>query len=347
MPASLIQILNDVFLGTAENKPVPPVQLPKDEPLHDYPVEWWYFIGHLKETGGADRFAVEMTALRLRPRLLPSFDTCYLAVIDLQAREYLSADRQSPGAYDFGTDHLRLEFPAPLAQPGPWTVDGWPTPAPVRYMLEGSFSVGRRQRAIRLRFEDQGGKPVLLHGTNGVLNVFGLEMGYYSRTRLAVSGGLKLDRRLVLVEGDGWMDHEYGTADLPNTRWIFLAIQLDSGDELCVYQMTRKDPLQVGVAHGHLVDAAKNLHRATVPPTLTPYGAPYGPWGYPLRNRVTVTFPARSFDLLIEPEFDEQRRVPTDEPALPFVTFWEGAAQVLDTSRLRVGRAFLELAGYE
>jgi predicted secreted hydrolase len=349
-PPSLIAILNDVFLGSLVNKKVQPVTLPFDEFMHNVAVEWWYFIGHLKETANpANRFAFEMTALRLTSRISIPFDTCYLSVIDLPNQRYVSADRQSTGAYRQGADWFALEFDPPLGQPGVWKMQGTTSPA-LRYGLDAAFQVPstREQRAVRLTFTDTANKAVLLHGDKGILPIFGLEVGYYSRTRLAVTGGLKLDSRCLLVDGDGWMDHEYGTADLANSRWIFIAAQLDSGDELCIARLVNRNTGAQGLCYALLVPAAGTSEQAV--PVITPYGPVYDPGGYPVRNRIQVTFPKNvvSFDLRVEPEFDDQRRVPTGEQALPFVTFWEGAAKVLDfTTLARRGRAFLELAGYE
>lgn len=348
MLAGLLTAVSDVLLVSTQDRPISPVQLPADEFGHEVPVEWWYFVCHLKTKGGADRFALEMTALRLRPRALRPIYTCYLAVIDLQRRRYLSADRQNDSAYDHEVDRFRLRFGPPMGQPGAWLIEGTAiTGAPVRYQLEGTFQAEREQIGCRLTLEDRAGKPVLLHGPNGVFTLFGLELGYYSRTRLAVDGALTFGGRHVIVDGDGWVDHEYGAADLPNNRWTFLAIQLDSGEELCVYRVARRAAPESGMIHAYLVDKRGNAYAATAA-ELQPYGPLWGPWGYPLRHRIAARFEGREFRLRVEPEFEEQRRVPTGKMALPYVTFWEGAAKVLDDrSGTSIGHAFVELAGYE
>lgn len=348
MAPNAINIVSDVFLATAPSAKIQPVTFPLDELEHSCPVEWWYFVGHLQVQGGVERYAFEMTAARLRPAGLAPLDSCYLSVIDLQTKEYISADRQSPYAYDDSTGHLVLSYAPPLGQPGAWRIEGWDAaPAPVRYRLDAAFEVEGRQRAVALSLDDKIGKPVLLHGTKGVLSVFGHDLGYYSRTRLAISGGIKIDGRSLLVSGDGWMDHEYGAADLPNSLWTFLAIQLDSGDDLCVYRVDQRDTGVLGIPAAYRITNA--AAKALSPVTLTPYGNPWGPWGYPLHHHVKIspTF-GPTYDLRVEPEFDDQRRVPTGKTALPYVTFWEGAAKVLDAANgNRVGRAFLEVAGYE
>lgn len=349
MLTETVAALNDVFVQSVPKPPIGPVSLPDDERMHEFPVEWWYFVAHLQAATG-ERFAVEMTALRLRPRLLLPFDTAYLAVIDLEKKRYVSADRQSERAYDQNADHLRLSFPAPMGQPGTWRIEGWSEPPQAtRYELEGAFQVGREQRAVSLELVDQAKKDVLLHGNQGALVLHGLEVGYYSRTRLAVSGGLKIDGRSLLVSGDGWMDHEWGAADLPNSRWTFLAVQLDSPqEELCVYRVERTDGLAPPELHARLVDATKKV-RVASSVAIDPVGAPWGSFQYPLSHHLVAQFGPKSYDLHVEAEIEDQRRVPTGEPALPFVTFWEGAARVRKGSATGpvIGRAFLELAGYE
>ncbi|MFQ5667081.1 MAG: lipocalin-like domain-containing protein [Candidatus Binatia bacterium] len=341
-----------VFPISGLGKPVLPVELPRDERLRDHMVEWWYFVGHLKDTSSSDRFAIEMTAARLSLSPLRAIETCYIAVIDHANKGYLSADRQSLSAYDHEQDHLKLVFEPPLGQPDPWRIEGWT--APIRYELDGGFRVRAtpkavwEQRAVRLRFEEADQRPPLLHGKKriGIVSFFGLEMGYYSRTRLKLEGALKLNARHLLVDGAGWMDHEWGTGDLLSNRWTFIAVQLDSGEDLCVYRVDKRVAKQGGPTFGYVVDATEA--RYTNKAKITSDGTVWGPGNYPLRNRIELDFGlGKRFDLWVEPEFEDQRRVPTGERALPYVTFWEGAAKVLDQLGNQVGRAFLELAGYQ
>jgi predicted secreted hydrolase len=255
-------------------------------------------------------------------------------------------------AYDSGADHLRMLFAPPYGQPGDWRIEGWAPPGQrVTYEIEGAFSVQlgsstMRQRAIVLQFTDTAAHQPLLHGTAGVIDFFGLQMGYYSRTRLDVQGMLKIDARYIPVSGFGWMDHEWGTADLPGSRWTFVAIQLDSGEELCAYRVDRRQEGTKGKPYGYVVDGGNVEPTNDVIIDALVISQPYG---YPTSYRVRLTFDSgRSDDLQIDAEVPEQRRVPTGEVALPFVTLWEGAATVSDfISKAPLGRAFLEMGGYE
>ena len=344
--------------GAAPGKAVLPVSLPKDERLQDYMVEWWYFIALLTEDGTTNRFAVEMTAARLTLSPMRAMETAYIAVIEPGAAQpenrYVSADRQSMDAYDSNATHLRMRFAPSYGQPGDWRIEGWALDnTPVRYEIEGAFAVEEadtstiRQRAVLLEFRDSAAHPPLLHGNAGVIDFFGLQMGYYSRTRLTVQGVLKIDARIVPVSGLGWMDHEWGTADLPGSRWMFVAIQLDGGDEICAYRVDRRREGTQGVPYGYVLGQKPEMAEKDKV-VISSLGV-LDPYGYSLAWRVQITFPSgRTEDLRVEAEFPEQRRVPTGELALPFVTLWEGAALVSEfATGKRVGRAFLEMGGYE
>jgi len=340
--------------GAMPGKPVRPVELPRDETLQDHMVEWWYFISFLQGPQATDRFAIEMTAARLSLSPLRAVETVYLAVIDLQAAEYLSADRQSLSAYQSGEGRLSMRFEPPFGQPDDWLIDGWTVPK-LRYELAGAFAVrapegsALRQRGIALTMTDAALYQPLRHGPklDGIVDFFGLPMGYYSRTRLDVAGALKLDARHVAVTGTGWMDHEWGTADLPGSRWTFVAIQLDSGEDLCAYRVDRRDTGAQGPTHGYRITAA-GVQYAT-PATIVPTGVVWPEYGYPLEYDVTLTFGALApRTLRVSAAFKEQRRVPSGETALPYVTLWEGAATVTDPfTNKPIGRAFLEMGGYE
>jgi predicted secreted hydrolase len=158
---------------------------------------------------------------------------------------------------------------------------------------------------------------------------------------------VKLDARHVPIVGQGWMDHEWGTGDLPGSRWTFVAIQLDSGEEYCAYQVDRRYENKQGVAHGYRVTATGVEYTSVV--TLAKGAVEMPKYGYPLEWVVTLTFASLVTPLIlrVSADFAEQRRVPSGESALPFVTLWEGAATVRDATNTVIGRAFLEMGGYE
>lgn len=353
MSSPLIPI--DIFPMKGMAKPVQPVVLPRDERLQDHLAEWWYFIALLENDSKTRKLAVEMTAARLSVPPMRAIETCYIAVIDIDAKRYRSADRQSMTAYDYSSPHLKMVFEPPYGQPDDWVIEGFaPADGTSKYQLDGGFRVRPtkkdpwEQYAVRLDFEDKTPRVPLKHGAklDGVIGFFDFQMGYYSRARLNVKGALKLGTKHELVDGYGWMDHEWGLGDLLSNRWIFIAIQLKSGEELCIYRVDRRDGSEIGKTHGYFVDATdlEYADSASIDVTGT-----WGKAGYPLWNDISLVFKGRPpYNLKVHPEFEDQRRVPTGEMTLPYVTFWEGAAQVLEADGVTpAGRAFLELAGYE
>src|SRR5919108_4337013 len=89
-------------------------------------------------------------------------------------------------------------------------------------------------------------KPPILHGDGG-LSRKGPEPGnasyYYSFTRMAATGTVRVGAETLDVSGRAWMDREWSTSALgPDLAgWDWFAIQLDDGRDLMFYLLRRRD----------------------------------------------------------------------------------------------------------
>ncbi len=323
--------------------PYDPVALPADEREHDRAVEWWYFIGHLDAQGVAspERFGFEFTLVRLSLGGGSPNYYAYHSLIDLdgQPPSYTSADRWETGAYTQTEKGFTCQFPASGAQPGTWTFVSKGLETPPRYEIEAGFWKNGRNHALHLAAASA--RPPLLHGVNGIVDFGGRRMAYYSRSRLDGTGGISVYTRHRKVSGTVWMDHQWGDIQLLNRRWQFAAVQLDDGTDLALYVIETRAGDTTLARFGARVGTGGQTRATDV--AFVPQGAVWA--GYPID--LAVRSATLGVDLRLKAVLPDQRRVPTGGLQIPILTFWEGVCTVQDAQGASVGRAFLELGGYE
>jgi len=189
---------------------------------------------------------------------------------------------------------------------------------------------------------------VVLQGERG-LDRKGEEPGnasfYYSLTRMPATGRVTIHGAAFDVTGLAWMDREWSTSSLGAdlVGWDWMAVQLDDGRDLMLYQLRRADGSAGRFSSGSLVNVdgtSRHLgladFRIDVRET---WSSPRDGTRYPSRWQVTV--PAESLDLDVVP------RLPGQELALA-VRYWEGAVRVAGHARGRpiAGAGYVELVGY-
>jgi predicted secreted hydrolase len=112
---------------------------------------------------------------------------------------------------------------------------------------------------------------------------------YYSATRLAATGQLRVRGHTRRIAGLAWFDHQWGDfATTPGAlRWDWFACQLDDGRDLMLAQFLDPDdhPLP-GVRGGTLVSA----HNRVMPVSAFT-ATPLGPRLHP--PRASATYPWR------------------------------------------------------
>jgi predicted secreted hydrolase len=195
-------------------------------------------------------------------------------------------------------------------------------------------------------------KAPVIHGKGGVSRK-GAESGqashYYSLTRLATSGTIRLGNESFNVTGTSWMDHEFGSADLGKdlVGWDWFSIQLADHTELMLYRMRRSDGSPDSVSSGTFIDHdGRAQHLALgefMLEPLTTWTSPASKARYPSTWRLSI--PSKGLSLALVPRMTEQELTTNRSTQ---VTYWEGAIEASGTLEGKpiAGRGYMELTGY-
>jgi predicted secreted hydrolase len=327
-------------------------RFPADHAAHErYRTEWWYYTGQLTATDGR-RFGFELTFFRRgvppdQVHTLPSkwsIQQLYLAhfaLTDLGAGRFYYADKVSrEGLGKAGAETGRLHV---------W-VDRW------FVLMDDTTAPSHRLRAdtddFAINLDVVPEKPPVLHGRDGISRK-GADPGqashYYSLTRLATEGQIRIGTETLAVTGLSWMDHEFGSADLGKNvvGWDWFSLQLSDSTELMWYSLRRADGSTDPVSSGTLVLAdgraqPLDAQELTINP-LAYWTSPRSKGRYPQRWRLTA--PAIGVDLTVESLLADQE---LDTARSTRVTYWEGAVSASGQARGApvTGRGYVEMTGY-
>ncbi len=324
------------------------LQFPRDHASHpEYRIEWWYYTGNLADSSSR-RFGFQLTFFRAGVRTRPENPSRW-AVRDLFMAHLALSDLQTG----------RFHFAERLNRAGP----GWAGASTKTYRVwnesweaglggDGRHRLRARDGDFGIDLELEPGRRPLLHGQAG-LSQKGAREGnashYYSLTRMPTRGSIRVDGREFEISGLSWMDHEFGTSFLEPEQigWDWFALQLDSGEDLMLFQLRRSDGRRDPHSGGTLLDAsgqsrALGLSDFTMEPVKT-WQSPHSGARYPIQWRLSL--PGRKLRLTVTAaQPDQELRTPRSTR----VTYWEGAVVVTGTRGADpvTGRGYLEMTGY-
>jgi predicted secreted hydrolase len=192
-------------------------------------------------------------------------------------------------------------------------------------------------------------KPAALHDGDGYIDygVEGQASYYYSRTRLSVTGSLRVGESVLGMAGDAWMDHQWGDfRTYEEGGWDWFAIQLDDGWDLMLYVIRAPDG-SPAIVDGSLIDPAGNL---TVLDREDFATSATGTWTSPATGTTypsgwIVELPAEDLTLTLTPALLEQE---LDTTASTGQIYWEGEVTIAGTRAGAPvgGLGYVELTGY-
>lgn len=326
-------------------------EFPRDHGSHDvFALEWWYVTGHVF-TSDQRRFGYELTFFRRAIEDARAWQNAsrwairqlyfaHIALTDVETGTFRYAEKLSrAGLGKAGARSGRLDT---------W-IDTWFLRTSGSDHEEWQLSASAEDWAIDLTLRPF--KPPVIHGRQGVSlkGQNGEASHYYSLTRLQTTGYVRLGDDRLSVQGESWMDHEFGAGAMSRNLvgWDWVSVQFENGYELMAYWLRRADGSFDAASSGTVVfpdgtvrHVSREAMRLTV---LDIWQSPHSGARYPIRWRleilplgleVTVT------PLLVDQELRTSRST--------YVTYWEGAVDVEGTmsgSRMH-GHGYVELTGY-
>lgn len=326
-------------------------EFPRDHGAHpEFKTEWWYFTGHLRSKDGR-RFGFQWTVFRsaLRPPggPLPAGSSAWraeqvflghLALSNLDKKSFIfeeNAARSALGLAGAEPGRFKVWLPGFSAEDGE---EGW------QIRAEG------RDLEILLRLTPSA--EVLLHGDRGYSpksQEVGRASYYYSLTKLSTSGLLRLQDQALEVNGEAWMDHEFGSGQLAETQggWDWMGLPLGGKSALMVYRLRDRVDSARDYLSGTYVDAEGRAHRlAAGDIQLKPleyWTSPRSGGKYPIVWQVAL--PAHRLELRVTAAFPDQE---LDTRKSTQVVYWEGSVAVRGKAGDQAidSRGYLEMTGY-
>ena len=307
--------------------------------------EWWYVTGNLNGPDGTP-YGYELTIFRFA--LTPPDDAtgpvvrtgwrtnqfymAHFAVTDGGQKAFYADER-------FGRGGAGLAG----AQADPFRV--WLEDWSMRSVGADTFPLRLRAQTedVGIDLQVRPEKPMVLQGEQGLSQKgpgSGNASHYYSYTRLATEGVLRVGGDTVRVSGRSWLDREWSTSALgPNQEgWDWFALQLDDGRDLMYYQLRNDDGSASRFSEGVLVGpdgTTQRIDRTDVRlEVLDTWTSPDGTHTYPVEW--TLRVPSKDIDLRVRP------LMPNQELDVS-VRYWEGAVRVEGSA---TGRGYVELTGY-
>jgi predicted secreted hydrolase len=323
-------------------------EFPRDHASHpEYKIEWWYYTGNLVSHRGK-RFGYQLTFFRIGVESQPKNPSrwavrdlfmTHFAITDISGKQYRFTERMNragPGWAGAESSHYRV-----------WNQD-WEA----RIDAEGKRQLRAADRDMKLALVLSEGKPPVIHGERGVSpkgNAAGNASHYYSLTRMPTRGTLSLGGETYPVEGESWMDHEFGTSFLEKeqTGWDWFSLQFEDGSDLMLFRLRRSDGSLDRHSSGTWIGAdgtsiSIGVGDFIVRPKETWRSAASGA-RYPVTWEIEV--PKQDLRLRLS-TLVENQELHTERST--GVTYWEGAVEVQGTRAGRPvrGRGYLEMTGY-
>jgi predicted secreted hydrolase len=308
--------------------PVLPVTFPRDEAPHGDLTEWWYYTGHLFTEDGA-RYGFEFVIFQVVRGDYPVIYVAHMAVTDGPGGRYWHDQRVQRGSQIGQDDGFDLD------------VSGWRLQGAL-----GSDAIEAPAEPYGLSLRLTATKPPVLHDGTGYFD-YGAVGGsyYYSRTRMAVTGTLQDGATTRAVEGQAWMDHQWGNF-LVVGGWDWYSLQLDDGADLMLF-FTRAPDGSPGLTFGTLVGAdgsVEALHEGEFVVTAT------GSWTSPHTGAVypsgwEISVPKQALALRLAPTQLDQE---LETGATVGMSYWEGQVEIAGTRGGQAigGLGYVELTGY-
>jgi len=347
-PASVTSLLGGEDLGGFARATAPrEFRFPADHGPHpEFRHEWWYFTGNLRAPEGR-RFGYQLTFFRFALSPAPPDRRSRWATTQAYMAHFAVTDAQGNRFHHFErTGRGALGLAGATARPFRVWLDDWSAEGGESSTLPVRLRAAEGGASVDLVLDTA--RPIVAQGDRGLSRKSaapGNASHYYSMTRLATRGTVRVDGVSFPVEGNSWLDREWGTSSLEKGQegWDWFALQLSDGRDLMFYRLRRGDGGSDPFSAGTLVlpdGSSRPLSFDEVKiETLESWRSPEGGARYPSRWRLRL--PSEGLELDVIPRTADQELRTT-------VRYWEGAVGVRGTSRGEPvgGEGYVELTGY-
>ncbi len=330
------------------------IRFPRDHGSHPkFKTEWWYFTGNVMTRGGR-RFGYQFTIFRFalspeEPDGPSSWATnqaymAHLAVTDVEADHFYHDERFARGA---------LGLAGVIASPFRAWLEDWSAvsdDATAQPSCNGCMALRltASNESIGIALSLASEKPAALHGQRGLSRKSdrpGNASYYYSLSRLATHGTIRIGTQTHEASGLSWFDHEWATSYLEQDQagWDWFSLQLPGPAEIMLFRLRSRFPGGSDFTSGSYVGPD-----GTVIPlkksdfsieTLATWKSPHTATVYPGRWRIEL--PRQKAVLNVTPWIAGQEMNQT-------FRYWEGAVRVEGQLNKRPvsGHGYVELTGY-
>ena len=341
-------LLSEESSPVAENPftPVTPetvLRFPEDHAPHpSFRQEWWYWTlalwrardGQIPADIPAE-FGAQL--VYFRRALAPEPDPegwratqvymTHFAMTHVDADAHRSTEvlsREIPGIANIRGEPFELRLPGSRVRS---TGEGF---TPLAMLAEA--------QGYSLNLELRGTEPAILQGLNGYsAKSEEAASHYYSIPRLAVRGAIEWDASTVPVVGWAWMDREWSSQELPRglVGWDWMALMLQDGSELMVYQLVREDGSRDSFNYGVYRDASGSIWKFESDEfsMLALRSVEFEGDAYPVAWKLTIDSLG---ELFVEAAIDDQYLQTS-------VRYWEGLVRVTDSDGEYLGDGYLEM----
>jgi predicted secreted hydrolase len=298
------------------------VSLPKDDAPHQSKIEWWYYNGHLTSESGK-KFSFHYTIFLISG--LMSHTVSHVSLNDHQTGRHYTDQRRFGGKSSVGAEN---SFGFTL---GDWAMKG--------QNGVDELKIASNDFSFDLNLTNT--LPPVFHGNNAVFPLSFLgNSHYYSRTRMPISGTLKIGKRSETVKGMAWFDHQWRDFLTTGLGWDWFSLQLDDGTDIMIYHLhdkTNKSMLSMAsFTQNGLTELLSNTDF-----TLTPgekwISAATGA-AYPIEWNIKI--PKKNVDITTRSIVNNSE---FDATLTTHDIYWEGAVKVKGSN---TGQGFMELSGY-
>jgi predicted secreted hydrolase len=318
-----------------------PIGFPHDSGSHPaFRSEWWYITAWVQDAA-ANRFGIQITFFRNRPRVAESNPSAFAPRQLLFAHAAVADPRYGRLRHDQRAARAGFGLAAAAEDTTDVRIDDWSLK-----MMGDSYAakIVARDFEFDLRFDPS--QSPLLQGEKGFSRKGQSSENasyYYSQPQIAVTGKVAAGGAGVNVTGTAWLDHEWSSAAMASdaSGWDWIGINLVDGGALMAFRM--RDHSGAAIWAGGTLRDRSGASRAFGPEQIRfeprrLWRSPRTSAQYPVAMRVD----AGGEDCVLEPLMDDQE---LDSRASTGTVYWEGAVRALRGGR-EVGRGYLELTGY-